>query len=42
MDGIGMGSGGDGGGDAFAAAGEKKSIADISKRFTVVDVNGCK
>jgi len=42
MDGIGMGSSGDGGGDAFAATGEKKSIADILKRLTIVDVNGCK
>jgi hypothetical protein len=42
VDGIGMGSGGDGGGDAFTATGEKKSIADILKRFAIVDVDGCK
>jgi hypothetical protein len=42
VNGSGMGSGGEGGGDTFAATGEEKSIADFLERFMIVDVNGSK
>lgn len=41
VDGMGMGSGGEGSDDAFAATGEEVSIADFSEGFMVVGVDGC-